>query len=410
MTITKINGNYYDLKNFNHPGGIEALQLSYGLDSTTLFKSHHPFTQEDKLETILEKYKIDKPENITINDSPHFDFNTEFSKDIINEAKNYFLDEASRRGVSLIEATKSTPFWNMINFLQLGTTAYTLYNFYMGETWSIIALPIMLFLNFRIAHEANHFSNVTDKNINSLLCHTSLYFQNSFLWKLQHTVGHHTFTNILNNDPDLHHFDEFNFRIHKDLTWHKSQYYQYIIILLSYFYGSTGLKFHNTIKYIMNDKFLSINYKPSTEQKIYIITEISLFLILFFIIPYYLYGFTYTATPAIIYSILFMLFTQINHIHQDNMVHSNDWYKHQVITASNFSVDNHFMFFISGGLNYQIEHHLFPTISHCHIPYLHKKIKKICDKHHVPYKAYSSYWDIFTDYFNYLFKLSKNKI
>ncbi len=58
MRITKINGKYYDLTNFNHPGGETAIWHSFGRDSTILFESHHPFVSKEKLEIILKKYEI----------------------------------------------------------------------------------------------------------------------------------------------------------------------------------------------------------------------------------------------------------------------------------------------------------------------------------------------------------------
>ena len=49
MDITKINGKYYDLTNFNHPGGKIALSLSFDRDATVLFNSYHPFISKSKI-------------------------------------------------------------------------------------------------------------------------------------------------------------------------------------------------------------------------------------------------------------------------------------------------------------------------------------------------------------------------
>ena len=42
----------------------------------------------------------------------------------------------------------------------------------------------------------------------------------------------------------------------------------------------------------------------------------------------------------------------------------------QVVTAQDFGHGSWFCYYFSGGLNYQIEHHLFPTVNHCHLPAL----------------------------------------
>ena len=73
------------------------------------------------------------------------------------------------------------------------------------------------------------------------------------------------------------------------------------------------------------------------------------------------------------------------------MKNNNDWYKHQIITSSNHGVNSYFHTLFSGGLNYQIEHHLFPNINHCHYPYIQPIVKKICKKYNVEYKEFNGY-------------------
>ena len=58
MNITKIQDKYYDLSNFNHPGGETAIWHSYGRDATVLFKSHHPIVSQKKINAILKQYEI----------------------------------------------------------------------------------------------------------------------------------------------------------------------------------------------------------------------------------------------------------------------------------------------------------------------------------------------------------------
>ena len=89
-----------------------------------------------------------------------------------------------------------------------------------------------------------------------------------------------------------------------------------------------------------------------------------------------------------------MINSQINHLTEDCTHASDDnFYKHQIITAQNFGKGSWFCQYYSGGLNYQIEHHLFPFVNHCHLPYLAPEVKKICLKHGVPYHEASGYVD-----------------
>ena len=50
---------------------------------------------------------------------------------------------------------------------------------------------------------------------------------------------------------------------------------------------------------------------------------------------------------------------------EDSVVHT-EWAVHQLRSTSDFGRNNVFLNWYVGGLNFQIEHHLFPNISHVH--------------------------------------------
>ena len=79
-----------------------------------------------------------------------------------------------------------------------------------------------------------------------------------------------------------------------------------------------------------------------------------------------------------IYSLLFMAHSQVSHLQASCMAGSDDWYAHQVMTSTNHGCENRLETFLSGGLNYQIEHHLFPGVNHCHHPALRKIVRRAC--------------------------------
>ena len=63
----------------------------------------------------------------------------------------------------------------------------------------------------------------------------------------------------------------------------------------------------------------------------------------------------------------------------------NEWAIHQIETTANFATKNKLISWLVGGLNFQIEHHLFPKISHVHYPEISKIIKKTCEEFNVKY-------------------------
>ena len=67
---------------------------------------------------------------------------------------------------------------------------------------------------------------------------------------------------------------------------------------------------------------------------------------------------------------------------------SDEWAVHQLKTTANFSTESKLISFLVGGLNFQVEHHLFPKISHIHYPAISKIIRATCEEFNVPYIEY----------------------
>ena len=65
----------------------------------------------------------------------------------------------------------------------------------------------------------------------------------------------------------------------------------------------------------------------------------------------------------------------------------NNWAVHQMKTTSDFAPGNKLITWLVGGLNYQVEHHLFPNISHVHYPKISKFVKETAEKYKVPYNV-----------------------
>jgi delta11-fatty-acid desaturase len=97
-----------------------------------------------------------------------------------------------------------------------------------------------------------------------------------------------------------------------------------------------------------------------------------------------------------LFSLQFMACSQVNHLTPDCAhASSTNYYRHQIVTAQDFMVHSPLAFWLSGGLNLQIEHHLFPTVCHCHLRQLQPKVQALCEKHGVPYAVARSYADAY---------------
>ena len=105
-------------------------------------------------------------------------------------------------------------------------------------------------------------------------------------------------------------------------------------------------------------------------------------------------GFLITATvTGLLISIVFQLAHTVEHTTfpianiESNKI-ENEWAIHQVMTTANFATNNRLVSWLVGGLNFQIEHHLFPKISHVHYPALSKIIRQACADYGLVYIEY----------------------
>jgi linoleoyl-CoA desaturase len=63
------------------------------------------------------------------------------------------------------------------------------------------------------------------------------------------------------------------------------------------------------------------------------------------------------------------------------------WANHQVMTTVDFAPRSKVVSWIVGGLNYQVEHHLFPRLCHMHYPKIAPIVARVCHRHGLPYKV-----------------------
>ena len=111
-------------------------------------------------------------------------------------------------------------------------------------------------------------------------------------------------------------------------------------------------------------------------------------------------------------SIVFQLAHTVEHTHFPAMnaetgKMEDEWAVHQLKTTANFATRNKVISWLVGGLNFQIEHHLFPKISHVHYPAISKIIKNACNDFGVPYIEYPKFRMAVASHVMYLKHLSK---
>lgn len=408
---TRIRGVWYDMKDFDHPGGPVAIALAQDRDATALFESHHYLMNHDKLYAILGKYKV--PDDVAAglktmdprDDGAHYDWDSydkdPFANDVKEMLKEHFLPEAQRRGISLREATKATPQrWCMILSLMAAFFA-TLPSMVRGEWWTLLATPILAWIVIaNYWHDGLHFSLSCDWRINAVLPYLFPWLSSPWMWYHQHVIGHHCYTNIAKKDPDLAHAPQL-MREHESIRWrpnHRYQDWPPVVIFIWTVAVGAGLQILSDVRANLKGTYNnSVSFRSLARARLYahtagrVIYVFSLFIWPFLTFPLWK-AVIFAYLPISVFSWCFMINSQVNHL-TPRTAHASDpnFLKHQIVTAQDFGPADPWCFFASGGLNLQIEHHLFPCVNHCHLPALQPKVKALCKKHGVPYNEASGY-------------------
>ena len=411
--VTKIHNKWYNLTNFDHPGGPVAMSLVQRRDGTALFESHHPFTKHKKLMQTLSKYEVPK-ENETMygcklmderDDGLVYEWggidNDAFVSDIKALASEHFAKIATEKGVNVMEASKATAArWIFVMTLMISFFG-TLPLYIHGNWLFVLITPVLAWVTIaNYWHDATHFALSSDWRVNAFMPYLLPLLSSPSVWYHQHTIGHHAYTNIGHKDPDLAHAPQL-MREHKSIRWkstHSNQAHFLRILFVWSVASGIGLNILSDMRSLVK---LTYNNAVPCLQRSRSNLAAHLFGRLFYVCAVYVWPFfafplskaiVWSTVPNAIFSVCFMLNSQINHMVGPCIdASSKNFYKHQIVTAQNFGNNSWLCFYFSGGLNYQIEHHLFPTVNHCHLPALAPKVKEICHKHGVPYNVVSGY-------------------
>jgi linoleoyl-CoA desaturase len=256
-------------------------------------------------------------------------------------------------------------------------------------------------IGFNIMHDGAHGSFSKYKWVNNIAAFSlNLLGGSSFMWNVKHNVIHHAYTNIdgVDDDIDIQPWMRMSSTQPK-LKMHKYQhFYFWFLYSMLYILWVFVLDYQKYFKRKIGHMPLK---KMSAWDHIIFWGFKALYLFLFFLIPFYTVGvlptiigfLIFSVVAGFILSIVFQLAHTVEHTHfpvphDESGKLDDEWAIHQLKTTANFAPKNKLISWLVGGLNYQIEHHLFPKISHVHYPAIRKIIKQACDEFNVPYTEY----------------------
>ncbi len=341
---------------------------------------------------------------------------TQFVSTLRKNVNDYF----KTKGIS----TKGN--WNMaiksIVMLSLYLIPYILILSVSMPGWMIFPLAVTIGLGMAgigmcVMHDGVHGSYSNKKWLNDMVGRTMYMIGgNVFTWKVQHNLLHHTFTNIKGHDEDIE--TKAIIRLSYQAPLKKIHRFQHIFAFFFYCLMSIAklvVDFFQLYKYNKTGITQEQHAKPKLELTKMIITK-ALYLFLAIGLPIILSSFSWWQillgffvmhlTAGGIMSIIFQMAHVVEQaeqpiINKDGNI-DNEWAIHELNTTSNFSRNNRFITWIAGGLNFQIEHHLFPNICHVHYKKISPIVEKTVKEFGLKYNLNATFWQAIVSHYKTL--------
>ena len=289
----------------------------------------------------------------------------------------------------------------------LGITLFTS----TSVIWNLLMWVIMGFgmagIGLSVMHDANHGTYSSNPIINKIFGSTMfLLGGNPVNWRIQHNVLHHSFTNIDGLDEDISPVGLLRFSPHKPLKkMHKFQYlYAWPLYTLMTIMWVVSKDFKQVMRYQKSGLLDTQQVSKGVMWTTVILSKVfyyAIFLglpIFFTSIPfgYHILGFVLMhLIGGFILTIIFQpahVMPEMEYpLPDDQGSMENHFAIHELMTTTNFAPKNKILTWYAGGLNFQIEHHLFPNICHVHYPAIAPIVQQTCKEFNLPYYSVESF-------------------
>lgn len=302
-------------------------------------------------------------------------------------------------------------------------TSYTLLVFIASTWWQALPLAISLGLamaavGFNIQHDGGHQAYSNYRWINKLMALTlDLLGGSSYAWDRKHNLIHHTYTNITGHDDDINLGFLGRLSPHqRRLKFHRLQHF-YLWVL----YGFMGIKWqvYDDFRNVLRGQ---IDGHPIARPKGWDLMVFIVGKLVFFsaalVIPMLLCGvwavLLFYVVATFVQSVTLSVVFQLAHCVEDAAFPlpkagtgrmENAWAVHQVEATVDFARNNRLVAWFTGGLNFQIEHHLFPQICHVNYPAISKVVEETCREFGIRYAEHKSFCAGVASHFRWLRRL-----
>jgi linoleoyl-CoA desaturase len=374
----------------------------------------------------LDAVKISIPETVTTSKADpakvKFSGSDRFIRELRRRVDAYF----ERTGKSRRDCPQM--YFKTTTILAWFISAYLLLLFVATSWWTIVPLAVILGLSiaaigFNIQHDGGHRAYSDHQWVNKIMALTlDLMGGSSYLWDWKHNSIHHTYPNVEGHDDDIN----LGFLGRLSPQQRRLKFHRFQGIYLWLLYGFMAIKWH------LIDDFYQVsigrigNHKiPRPKGKdlaVFIAGKVAFSLLAFgipmMLHPWWAVLFVYV-TAAFVSGVVLSVVFQLAHCvgEADFPVPlavadgaeriQTDWAVHQVQTTVDFARGNRILCWFLGGLNFQIEHHLFHKICHVHYPALSKLVEETCKEFGLKYAEHKTFFSAINSHFRWLVEMGR---
>ena len=295
---------------------------------------------------------------------------------------------------------------------------------FMGM-WLLMGVGIVG-LGTSVMHDANHGSYSENKTLNLILGNvTNLIGGYSLNWKIQHNILHHTYTNVDGLDEDIDAGSILRMSPNKEYRkFHRFQHiYAWFVYCIMNLFWVTVKDYRQILRYdkagLLRNQKTTLR-KAVTELtiiKVLYITYMLVLPIMFSSMAWYMVAAGFIAmhvvagfSLACIFQPAHVMETSDYAVPSDERKMGNAWAVHQVLNTADFCPKSKITSWFMGGLNYQIEHHLFPQVCHIHYPEIAPIVKETALEYGLPYNVVPTFLGALIEHGKMLKELGKEPV
>ena len=309
--------------------------------------------------------------------------------------------------------------------LAIFVLSYVALVFFAAAGWQALPISILLgmataAIGFNVMHDGGHQAYSDRRWINRLMAMTlDVVGGSSYIWQWKHARFHHTWVNVAGHDSDI----DLGVlgRLSPEQPWRPWHRWQHLYLWV--LYGVTAIRWHvygdfrDMITGTIGERRFE---RPRGWDLVGFVIGKLVFFTLAFALPLMFHSMGavllfYTITSAVAGVLLALVFQMAHVVEEADFPLPNaasrqidaPWAIHQLETTVDFARDNRVLSWLIGGLNFQIEHHLFPRVSHVHYPAIARVVEAACVEYGVTYRTHRSFAAGIASHYRWLRRLAR---